>query len=142
MTLKPPRVSASAHSRRVVHSIVEFSTPDEAQRAIKELSDTPLMGRQVFVREVSRLQGRRFTALPILSPAVSVVCRTAKTRRATGLLQRKVAEASAEVAAEVALVAASVAEEVTVAVLAGDMAVAMVAPHLPALLARSSTSET
>jgi RNA recognition motif-containing protein len=31
--------------------IVEFATPDEAQRAITELNDTELMGRMVFVRE-------------------------------------------------------------------------------------------
>ncbi|KAI9328836.1 hypothetical protein BDR26DRAFT_808192, partial [Obelidium mucronatum] len=31
--------------------VVEFSTPDEADRAIRELNDTSLMGRQVFVRE-------------------------------------------------------------------------------------------
>lgn len=37
------------------HSIVEFTTPEEAQRAIKELSDTPLLGRPVFIREVSAL---------------------------------------------------------------------------------------
>jgi len=34
-------------------SIVEYSSPDEAQKAIKELSDTPLLGRPVFIREVS-----------------------------------------------------------------------------------------
>lgn len=34
------------------HSIVEYSTPEEAQRAIKDLSDTPLLGRPVFIREV------------------------------------------------------------------------------------------
>lgn len=34
--------------------IVEYSSPDEAQKAIKELSDTPLLGRSVFIREVSR----------------------------------------------------------------------------------------
>ncbi|KAJ3288061.1 hypothetical protein HK104_008346 [Borealophlyctis nickersoniae] len=31
--------------------VVEFGTPEEAQRAIRELSDTPLMGRPVFIRE-------------------------------------------------------------------------------------------
>ncbi|ORY50434.1 hypothetical protein BCR33DRAFT_529482 [Rhizoclosmatium globosum] len=31
--------------------IVEYATPEEADRAIRELNDTPLMGRQVFVRE-------------------------------------------------------------------------------------------
>lgn len=38
----------------LLFSIVEFSAPDEAQKAIKELSDTPLLGRTVFIREVSR----------------------------------------------------------------------------------------
>lgn len=32
--------------------VVEFAAPDEAQKAIKELNDTPLMGRPVFIREV------------------------------------------------------------------------------------------
>ncbi|KAJ3075565.1 hypothetical protein HDU98_007675 [Podochytrium sp. JEL0797] len=31
--------------------VVEYATPEEADRAIRELNDTPLMGRQVFVRE-------------------------------------------------------------------------------------------
>ena len=31
--------------------LVEFQTPDEAQRAIQELNDTELMGRMIFVRE-------------------------------------------------------------------------------------------
>lgn len=34
------------------YSIVEYSTPEEAQRAIQTLSDKPLDGRPVFVREV------------------------------------------------------------------------------------------
>ena len=33
-------------------SIVEYSTRDEAQRAISKLSNTSFMGRQIFVREV------------------------------------------------------------------------------------------
>jgi RNA recognition motif-containing protein len=31
--------------------IVEYTTPEDAQRAIAELNDTELMGRMVFVRE-------------------------------------------------------------------------------------------
>ncbi|KAG8682229.1 hypothetical protein FRC09_016932, partial [Ceratobasidium sp. 395] len=31
--------------------IVEFSTHDEAQRAIRDLSETPLLGRPIFIRE-------------------------------------------------------------------------------------------
>ncbi|KAJ3016400.1 UNVERIFIED_CONTAM: hypothetical protein HDU68_012233, partial [Siphonaria sp. JEL0065] len=31
--------------------VVEYSTPEEAEAAIRELNDTPLLGRQVFVRE-------------------------------------------------------------------------------------------
>eukprot|EP00283_Hemiselmis_rufescens_P003452 CAMPEP_0173420996 /NCGR_PEP_ID=MMETSP1357-20121228/2264_1 /TAXON_ID=77926 /ORGANISM="Hemiselmis rufescens, Strain PCC563" /LENGTH=59 /DNA_ID=CAMNT_0014383853 /DNA_START=24 /DNA_END=200 /DNA_ORIENTATION=- len=31
--------------------LVEYSSPDQAQRAIAELNDTELMGRMVFVRE-------------------------------------------------------------------------------------------
>ena len=42
-------------------SIVEYSSPDEAQKAITQLSDTPLLGRTVFIREVS--MKRRATRL-------------------------------------------------------------------------------
>jgi RNA recognition motif-containing protein len=31
--------------------IVEFSSPLDAQRAINQLNDTPLLGRMIFVRE-------------------------------------------------------------------------------------------
>ena len=31
--------------------LVEYSAPEEAQRAIQELNDTELMGRMIFVRE-------------------------------------------------------------------------------------------
>lgn len=37
------------------HSIVEYSQPEEARKAIEQLSDTPLMGRPVFIREVSAI---------------------------------------------------------------------------------------
>jgi RNA recognition motif-containing protein len=36
-------------------SIVEFASPEDAQRAIRELSEQPLLGRPVFIREVSTL---------------------------------------------------------------------------------------
>lgn len=32
--------------------IVEFASPEDAQRAIRELSEQPLLGRPVFIREV------------------------------------------------------------------------------------------
>lgn len=35
------------------YSIVEFSQPEDAQKAITQLSDTDLKGRPVFIREVS-----------------------------------------------------------------------------------------
>lgn len=38
-------------------SIVEFASPEDAQRAIRELSEQPLLGRPVFIREVSCLRG-------------------------------------------------------------------------------------
>jgi len=44
--------------------IVEFATHDEAQRAIKELSETPLLGRPVFIRE-DREVDSRFGATPV-----------------------------------------------------------------------------
>lgn len=35
-----------------VFSIVEFGSQEDAQRAIRELSEVPLLGRPVFIREV------------------------------------------------------------------------------------------
>lgn len=32
---------------------MEFASPEDAQRAIRELSEVPLLGRPVFIREVS-----------------------------------------------------------------------------------------
>jgi len=36
-----------------IFSVVEFSQPEEAQKAIRDLSDQQLLGRPVFIREVS-----------------------------------------------------------------------------------------
>jgi RNA recognition motif-containing protein len=36
-------------------SIVEFASQEDAQRAIRELSETALLGRPVFIREVCYL---------------------------------------------------------------------------------------
>lgn len=38
-------------------SVVEFSQPEEAQRAVRELNDQQLLGRPLFIREV-RLPSR------------------------------------------------------------------------------------
>ena len=38
--------------------LVEFSSPEEAQRAMLELNDTEFMGRQVFIREDREEGGR------------------------------------------------------------------------------------
>lgn len=35
-----------------LHSIVEFSSTEDAQRAIRELSEMTLLGRPVYIREV------------------------------------------------------------------------------------------
>jgi RNA recognition motif-containing protein len=35
-----------------LHSIVEFASPEDAQRAIRELSEVAMLGRPVFIREV------------------------------------------------------------------------------------------
>ncbi|KAJ3060904.1 hypothetical protein HK102_009318, partial [Quaeritorhiza haematococci] len=43
--------------------VVEFATPEEAQRSIRELSDTSLMGRPVFIRE-DREQEAKFGSGP------------------------------------------------------------------------------
>lgn len=37
----------------VGYSIVEFASQEDAQRAIRELSESPLLGRPIFIREVS-----------------------------------------------------------------------------------------
>jgi RNA recognition motif-containing protein len=36
-------------------SIIEFASREDAQRAINEFSDKPLLGRPVFIREASSL---------------------------------------------------------------------------------------
>jgi RNA recognition motif-containing protein len=43
--------SASYHVLHTGCGIVEFSSPLDAQRAINQLNDTPLLGRMIFVRE-------------------------------------------------------------------------------------------
>lgn len=44
--------------------IVEFSSPEDSQRAIRELSEQPLLGRPVFIRE-DRESEARFGATPV-----------------------------------------------------------------------------
>ncbi|KAF8644912.1 hypothetical protein AX16_008195 [Volvariella volvacea WC 439] len=44
--------------------IVEFASPEDAQRAIRELSEVPLLGRPVFIRE-DREDAARFGATPV-----------------------------------------------------------------------------
>ncbi|PPQ81132.1 hypothetical protein CVT26_011100, partial [Gymnopilus dilepis] len=44
--------------------IVEFASPEDAQRAIRELSEQPLLGRPVFIRE-DRENEARFGATPV-----------------------------------------------------------------------------
>lgn len=41
-------------------SIVEFASPEDAQRSIRELSESPLLGRPVFIRAVNSLCFTRF----------------------------------------------------------------------------------
>ena len=58
-------ISASKHALPIADislkgcGVVEFSTREEAERAVKELNDTPLLGRQIFVREVCCACGPR-----------------------------------------------------------------------------------
>ena len=53
-----PPVPSGEHVRRILTSsatasrVVEFSKPEEAQRAIRELNDQQLLGRPLFIREV------------------------------------------------------------------------------------------
>ena len=42
------------------YRVLEFKTNEEAEKAIKELTDSSLKGRKIFVREVKRLT---FTSL-------------------------------------------------------------------------------
>ncbi|KAI0084056.1 hypothetical protein BDY19DRAFT_899142 [Irpex rosettiformis] len=44
--------------------IVEFGNPEDAQRAVRELSEQPLLGRPVFIRE-DRENESRFGATPV-----------------------------------------------------------------------------
>lgn len=37
------------------YSIVEFASQEDSQRAVRELSEQPLLGRPVFIREVRAL---------------------------------------------------------------------------------------
>lgn len=42
----------SKQSNIIFRSIVEFASQEDSQRAIRELSEQPLLGRPVFIREV------------------------------------------------------------------------------------------
>lgn len=44
--------SCQSDAINVISRIVEFAQPEEAQRAIKDLSELPLLGRPIFIREV------------------------------------------------------------------------------------------
>jgi RNA recognition motif-containing protein len=44
--------------------IVEFASPEDSQRAVRELSETPLLGRPVFIREDREVESR-FGATPV-----------------------------------------------------------------------------
>lgn len=44
-------------------SVVEFSTPDEAQKAIRDLNDQTLLGRPLFIREVRFVSSALFITL-------------------------------------------------------------------------------
>ena len=52
------RVSVFHNTARIMHidlshSIVEYASQEDAQRAVRELSEQPLLGRPVFIREVT-----------------------------------------------------------------------------------------
>ena len=44
-------------------SIVEFASHEDAQRSVRELSESPLLGRPVFIREVRMIISVTSTAL-------------------------------------------------------------------------------
>lgn len=61
----------------MLDSIVEFASPEDAQRAIRELSEVAMLGRPVFIREVR---------LPYLFGAIPTPQnRTGKANRASAL---------------------------------------------------------
>jgi hypothetical protein len=58
--------------------IVEFASLEDSQRAIRELSEQPLLGRPVFIREVRF----NFLLIPYLTSIYSRVHRIGRTSRA------------------------------------------------------------
>ena len=52
--------------------IVEYATREQAQQAVNTLSNQNLMGRLVYVREVSRIHSRRKDSIPIRCTALLI----------------------------------------------------------------------
>lgn len=78
----------------LVNSVVEFSSPQEAQRAIRDLNDQTLMGRPLFIREV------RLHPFLLEERAIGQPHRIARTKLVTVLLPySNLAEALEAVAA-------------------------------------------
>lgn len=75
------RVDAGLGARvETAFRVIEFSTEDEAQKAIRDFNETQLQGRQIHVREV------RWTQLPISAHRF----RTARPRRdSVGVVRRR-----------------------------------------------------
>lgn len=66
------QMSPSPHfflTNRLLHqlSVVEFATRDDAQKAIRDLNDTTLMGRPLFIREVRHRFLFPFKRSPVLT---------------------------------------------------------------------------
>lgn len=57
-------------------SIVEFASQEDSQRAIRELSETPLLGRPVFIREVRSIPDQFENEF-----LTNVTCRIARPNR-------------------------------------------------------------
>lgn len=113
------------------NSIVEFSQPEDAQKAITQLSDTPLLGRPVFIREVS-IRIDRDTSTGSITYALPSV-RIAKMRPDMAPLPaEELVQADPAPAVDLAVVVEGTAA----------MEVALVDPLLPVRRAHSSTSGT
>jgi hypothetical protein len=65
-------------------SIVEFASQEDSQRAIRELSEQPLLGRPVFIREV------RIVLLLFCSVILNMRHRIVKTKHDSEPLQYRV----------------------------------------------------
>jgi hypothetical protein len=77
-----------------VCSIVEFGTREEALRAITELNEQVLMGRPVYLREVSQKTVEQSKLHPMYAESFTMFFRIVKTMPAMGPLLSRTDQAS------------------------------------------------